>query len=410
MKKSIRNRIFSSATALVTTAALLAGGVGAAGADPIKPGQPVPLWSGMDFSHYRGPIPQKNGTLLREVPLDKGAWLPAAAKASRILYTSQNSHGKMAVSTGAIFLPKKPAPAGGYRIVAWAHGTVGLGDACTPSAGDRYLRDVKYLDHWLNQGYAVVATDYVGLGTPGLMAYLDGKTSAHNVVDSVIAAQRSALAKFSPKWVVVGQSQGGGVAMNTARYATEFGKGSGVDYRGGVSTGTPAHIEDVLQFAGPHFPPFDVGAGMTSYILYVLAGFRDARPDMKVNQVLNKEGLKWVKQSETLCYGSLHKALDDQKVSLSSLFAKPLLSIPGIHKALQEYMGTPASGYDRPIFVGQGLKDVDVPAPFAISLVTEMYLRGEPVEFHLYPKYDHSQTVNGSLKDSTPFVARVMQS
>ena len=97
-------------------------------------------------------------------------------------------------------------------------------------------------------------------------------------------------------------------------------------------------------------------------------------------------------------------------MSLSSLFAKPLLSIPGIHKALQEYMGTPASGYDRPIFVGQGLKDVDVPAPFAISLVTEMYLRGEPVEFHLYPKYDHSQTVNGSLKDSTPFVARVMQS
>ena len=82
MKKSIRNRIFSSATALVTTAALLAGGVGAAGADPIKPGQPVPLWSGMDVSHYRGPIPQKNGTLLREVPLDKGAWLPAAAKAT----------------------------------------------------------------------------------------------------------------------------------------------------------------------------------------------------------------------------------------------------------------------------------------------------------------------------------------
>ncbi|WQD13495.1 MAG: lipase family protein [Lawsonella clevelandensis] len=330
---------------------------------PLSRDSPSPSGLVLDVSHYRGPIPQKNGTLLPRSPPRQGSLAPAAAKASRILYTSQNSHGKMAVSTGAIFLPKKPAPAGGYRIVAWAHGTVGLGDACTPSAGDRYLRDVKYLDHWLNQGYAVVATDYVGLGTPGLMAYLDGKTSAHNVVDSVIAAQRSALAKFSPKWVVVGQSQGGGVAMNTARYATEFGKGSGVDYRGGVSTGTPAHIEDVLQFAGPHFPPFDVGAGMTSYILYVLAGFRDARPDMKVNQVLNKEGLKWVKQSETLCYGSLHKALDDQKVSLSSLFAKPLLSIPGIHKALQEYMGTPASGYDRPIFVGQGLKDVDVPHP-----------------------------------------------
>ncbi|MBF3727556.1 alpha/beta hydrolase, partial [Burkholderia pseudomallei] len=31
---------------------------------------------------------------------------------------------------------------------------------------------------------------------------------------------------------------------------------------------------------------------------------------------------------------------------------------------------------------------------------------GDRIEWHVYPALDHSETVNGSLSDSTPFVAK----
>ena len=102
----------------------------------------------------------------------------------------------------------------GYRrrrdgqIIAWAHGTVGLGDDCTPSALPRSPRDNEYLSHWLEQGYAVVGTDYVGLGTPGLMSYLNSVWTAAPVRDSVIAAHQMDLA-LSPQWAIVGQCRAG---------------------------------------------------------------------------------------------------------------------------------------------------------------------------------------------------------
>lgn len=402
---SYRHRAISA----LLCGALIAGLAPAASADPIQPQQPAPIWSGLDATEYSGRIPNAGGTLLKEVPLDKRVTLSSAGKASRFLYTTLDSHGQMVVSTGALFLPRQSAPRGGYPVVAWAHGTVGLGDDCTPSAGTRYDRDVRYLNHWLRQGYAVVASDYVGLGTPGIMAYLDGKTSAYNIIDSVRAVQASRLGHLSPKWVVVGQSQGAGVALFTARYATAYSTGSRLHYRGAVATGTPAYVEDALMLASPVVPVPSSAAGLTTYILYILAGFRDARPNIGLNDVLSDTGKKWALEAQKLCYGALHKKIEDERLTVASLFSRPLASIPGIHAALREYMGIPVTGYDQPIFMGQGGRDTDVITPSTVRLAAEMKLAQQPVEFHFYPSYDHSQTVNGSLKDSTPFVARVLR-
>jgi len=80
----------------------------------------------------------------------------------------------------------------------------------------------------------VVGSDYAGLGTPGLMSYLNGVTTAHGIVDSVIAAHQMDL-PVSPRWAVVGQSQGGGAAIDTARWATEFSAGSGAKIKVSVA-------------------------------------------------------------------------------------------------------------------------------------------------------------------------------
>src|SRR5829696_6738381 len=197
------------------------------------------------------------GSVVSSAPLRRGLWLPNTRTAYLLRYATTSAKGRRALSTGTVFLPEGRAPRGGWPVISWAHGTSGLGDACAPSRVGPALpdRDRPYLGRWLEQGYATVASDYAGLGTRGLPAYLHGRSTAHNVVDMVKAgrrhlAGRSRDRRLSRRWAVVGQSQGGGAAISTARYATRFG-GRGLDFRGAVGTGVPAYIERLVRVFGP---------------------------------------------------------------------------------------------------------------------------------------------------------------
>ena len=103
-------------------------------------------------------------------------------------------------------------------MLAWAHGTVGIADICAPSWQARSYRDVRYLNEWLSQGFAIVATDYQGLGTPGAHPYLKVRPEAYSVLDSVRAVLKD-VAGLANKIVIIGQSQGGGAAFATAAFA-----------------------------------------------------------------------------------------------------------------------------------------------------------------------------------------------
>ena len=360
-------------------------------------------WSGLDARFYDGPIPPP-GTTIESVPLDPALSLTGAGPAYRVLYSTVDQHDQPAVSTGAVFLPPGPAPEGGFPVIAWAHGTVGLGDDCTPSALPRSPRDDEYLSHWLNQGYAVVASDYAGLGTPGLMSYLNSVTTAHGVVDSVIAAHDMGL-PLSPEWAIVGQSQGGGAAVASARWATEFSAGTGLDYRGVVATGTPANIDNFVRQAGPALQLPELGPVANAYTAYILAAFREARPDLDINSVLTPEGLMAAERAETVCVRPLTDELAD--LTPAAFFSAPLSSIPGMADALYEYMGTPSTGFDRPLFLGVGLLDRDVPPASTLAFYDQLVANNQNVTLRIYPEEDHSGTVLASMADSTPFLRSV---
>jgi len=89
-------------------------------------------------------IPATPGKMIRTEPQTADTSLPLAASAFRILYSSVNGLGDkkepIAVS-GSVFLPKGTAPAGGWPLIAWAHGTVGIADICAPSNKARSDRD-----------------------------------------------------------------------------------------------------------------------------------------------------------------------------------------------------------------------------------------------------------------------------
>src|SRR5918999_2916930 len=79
---------------------------------------------------------------------------------------------------------------------------------------------VPALTRFLRAGYVVTATDYQGLGGPGVHQYVVGATEARNVLDSVKAAKQIPAAGASDNVVAVGWSQGGGAAIFTGQAAS----------------------------------------------------------------------------------------------------------------------------------------------------------------------------------------------
>lgn len=358
-------------------------------------------------------LTQPVGTELSVSSLPNALRVPGTRQGWRITYTSTDAFGHVVPVTGEVMIPNGTPPKGGWPVISWAHGTSGLADACAPSrvGPAEKSRDFTYLKAWMSQGYAVVATDYAGLGTPGLPAYLHGLSESHNIVDIVKAARTfanrgPAWRQLARKYVIIGQSQGGGAAIYAARYATQFG-GRALDYRGAVGTGTPANIEKTMLILGPHVPPVSVlPAGITSYIGYILASLRKVHPELGINNILTAEGKKYVALAEQQCVMQYETTVT--KTNLGDWFTAPTSSLPKFADTVSAYMAMPTSGYDKPFFMANGLIDTDVPMAVTAAYVAQLTLNHQPVTFHTYPT-DHSGTMAASLPDSEPFVRRLFR-
>ncbi|MFD4368771.1 lipase family protein [Rhodococcus sp. NPDC058521] len=334
------------------------------------------------------------GTVVEIGALPTQSWLDGAERAHLVTYRTIGPNGP-ALSTGAVFVPPGRAPEGGWPVVSWAHGTVGIADECAPTRTG--LIGGAYVTHWFSQGYALVATDYVGLGTPGLHPYLDGPSEAHAVVDMVRAA-RAVEPELSSRWVTIGQSQGGHAALATASIATEY--APELDFRGAVATGPPSNIENLAVLGGPDFPEIPL-EGSTVFIAYALAGLRAARPDVDIDSFLSPNGRAALEIAERYCYADAAEHLHG--TTIGDLLSRSL-DDPVFLDAARSALRVPTAGYDRPLFIGQGLADTMVPAPLTFTLAAQLTANGERFEFHTYPT-GHLPTMPASLPDTTPFVA-----
>lgn len=174
------------------------------------------------------------GTLVRtfQNPRFDFSELPAGSSALTMAYRSISGiTGRPTQVSGAVFIPPGLAPPGGWPVIGYAHGTVGVTSDCGPTGDPRLFGDLTGVSIQLQQGYAVVFTDYAGLGgamrtdDPGAHAYLEPKSAAFNLIDAVRAA-RAAVPELSPRWVAMGSSQGGETAWAAAEYFPQYGEGT----------------------------------------------------------------------------------------------------------------------------------------------------------------------------------------
>ena len=165
---------------------------------------------------------QALGTVLRRQTV---SGVPDGGTGWRILYRTQRSTGVPAVSGGLIFVPGASAPAaplGGRVVVAWSHGTTGMGVACAPSRTPVVEASVKGLSEFLRAGWVVAATDYAGLGTAGTQEYLIGIAEAYDVLNSIRAVRTIPAANAGSTVLLWGHSQGGASALWAADTAPTY--------------------------------------------------------------------------------------------------------------------------------------------------------------------------------------------
>ena len=177
-----------------------------------------------------------------------------------------NASGVMLVPTGTN--PVCAAPAG---LIAYAKGTdvQKPRTLANPSDGETQLLAAMYAA----QGYAVVATDYLGFArsTYSYHPYLHADSEASSVIDSIRAARKAAalpavVASLSGKVMLTGYSQGGHSSM-AAHRAIERDHATEINVVAGAHLAGPYNMSGSLQLT-------DAIAGYQFFVPYLVTAWQ----------------------------------------------------------------------------------------------------------------------------------------
>ncbi len=222
----------------------------------------------------------ENGHVVDRRPVDLGI-AGLLLTTERIIYKTTNTHGDATLVSGFIMTPTVPwTPKPGVNqrpVVAFAPGTTGMADRCASSVGLE-SSGAPALIPLLTDGYSVVATDYVGLGTPGGHTYLNRLDAGHAVLD----AARAGVGNTGAPVLLYGYSEGGHSVGAAAELAASYGEG--LDVKGSFMGAPPADPSlNVENLDNTELAPV---------MMYAMGGLVNAYPEhaAAMKAVLNEQG------------------------------------------------------------------------------------------------------------------------
>jgi pimeloyl-ACP methyl ester carboxylesterase len=382
---SLRRITVASASAMALVLAYLLGGVS--------------YWIKHDHTSSDGltipsSVPKQPGKLISFEEFTRG--VPAGAQAWRILYTTTRSDGVPALSSGLVVV-KRDGPAGPRPVIAWAHGTTGIAQSCAPSGNDDPITftSIPALSGALDKGWAIVATDYIGLGTPGPHPYLIGQGEGRSVLDAVRAARQLNTVKLQTNTVIWGHSQGGGAALWAGILAPTYAPSLKVE---GVVGIAPA--SDLVGLVG-RVSQYPSGALFASY---VIAAYSANYPDVHFDAYVRPAAREPVRRAAALCISdsqalaAIAKAFD---------FSKPFFTIDPVTGALGSRLrqNIPTEPIAAPVLIAQGTSDVVIPESLQTAYVAERCRADKGVlDYRTYPGRDHITIV----ASDSPLVADLL--
>lgn len=259
----------------------------------------------------------------------------------------------------------------------------------------------------MEAGFAIVATDYEGLGTKGVHPYLLWKSEGYSILDAVRAALKAKPDLLRNQVVIAGQSQGSGAALGATYLVPDY--APDLHVLGTVATGL------VVTFAGPQGEGFvkkpeqytDPKQMDPGFAMLRIAGIdRALHPELDPADFVTAKGRALLNAARTSCLHDLFALSKQQGISGQDAFVADLKPLDGDMEANFQF---PVAKMTVPIFAGTGLADGMAGTAGQFNAVKAMCLAGSNVQWHTYPGLSHNGAVNGSLADSLPFVQALLK-
>jgi pimeloyl-ACP methyl ester carboxylesterase len=364
--------------------------------------------SGNAFYTPPAAIPAKgHGGLIWARKLTGTAALKGGAGNRLVLYRSAGVDGKAIAVSGVVSIPKGKAPKGGWPVITWGHGTTGIADACAPSrdsGANPAHRLINYayplLQRWLKAGYAVVRTDYEGLGTPGQHPYLVGRSEGRSMLDMVRAA-RKLDKRLGKKVVISGHSQGGQSALWAASLAPKW--TPELKVRGTVALAPVSHLAAQIPLLAALREP----GGLSGLAAMILRGLDVAAPQLGVPALLGERAAALYPLTLTRCLGPLGAADAFGGVAPADLL-RPGADTAPIATGLSQNADPDGLKIRTPVQIQQGEADATVFKTFTDQLVAGYSSNVKRLTYKTYPGVDHGGAVKDakSAKDATSYIRK----
>lgn len=326
-----------------------------------------------------------------ETPLGSQAW--------RIRYWTTSEEGGLIETTGMVVAPREAAPRQPRKLVAWAHGTSGVAEACDLSSKPAFFEVTPALTEMVAAGYVVAAPDYPGLGSAGQHAYLAGRETAHSLLDAVRAAQAIPGAHAGRDFVVWGESQGGHAALWTAREAHRYAR--------------ELNLVGTLAAA----PPTDLAANLTQA--------RDANARAFLTALVSHSWSKRFDAPLAKLFGPLNRGVVTRLAENNciDLDANPrlgtMLGVLAIRNALKDKDIARIDGWSQlirrhsiepgkvrgPIHIAQSVEDPLVASSVTLEFARELCRKGRAVQYESLPGADHAHTARNSAGSALAWIA-----
>ena len=289
--------------------------------------------------------------------------------------------------------------AGQWPVVNVAHGTTGVASPCAPSLAVEPFEAGAFfvLDQVIDQGWAVVQPDYLGLGTEGPHPYLLGDASARAVLDASRAARELAPARLGAQNVVWGHSQGGGAALWTGGIAAGYAPDLSIV---GVAALAPASDLPGLVESLPTV------TGGSVFASYVLSAYSAVYPDVDFAGYVRPAARVVVREMAGRC-------LAEPGVVVSVLNALALSRDPLVFAAdpgdgtlgARLAQNVPTLPVAAPLLVAQGEADSLITPDAQDGYIAGRCAAGQRLDYRRYPGRDHV----GLVEPDSPLIPDLLE-
>jgi alpha-beta hydrolase superfamily lysophospholipase len=241
-------------------------------------------------------------------------------------------------------------------------------------------------------GYAVVATDYAGLGTDGRHAYLDILSNATDVVNSVPAAH-AAFPDLSQKWLVVGHSQGGLASLGVAELEGEI---RDPNFLGTVALAGASDLQDSIKAVLKARVP--VLNGLIAFWVY---GVKTVYPELNLKDVLTNQAL-------SIYNVSVENGCSAASGAFAALPTKEMLQPDwNDNRYIKQFLARDRplvqSAFGPLLLVGGG-DDPLFTESAGLKIFQRLCAAGGRIQRKIYPGLTHDPVVYGSFRDQMDWI------